>query len=255
MNKITIVKVGGEIINNTELLESFLLQFSKIKGVKILVHGGGKSVSDMLLALGIEPRMHNGRRITDSTTLDVCVSQYAGSINKKIVALLQAIDIDAFGLSGADGGVIKSRKRPDVPFDYGFAGDIEQVSKNKILGLLGLGFVPVFCAITVDQQGQLLNTNADTIASSIATSLATTTEVDLRFCFEYDGVLKDLDSKIVISRLKCEEFEALIEDGVLNGGILPKVQNAIASKQNGVEKVSICGTSNLVDLVNSTQIL
>ena len=255
MDKITIVKIGGKIINEEELLRDFLWQFAKIHGLKILVHGGGRSASQMLSSLGIEARMHNGRRITDSATLDVCVGQYAGRINKKIVSLLQTIDVDALGLSGADGGIIKAKKRPDEPFDYGFAGDIVRVKSNRILGLLKLGFVPVFCAITANQNGQLLNTNADTIAASLAVSLIGKAEVDLRFCFEFDGVLEDLESDRIIKTIKSQEFESLVDQSILTGGILPKVQNAITAKKNGVGNVAICGSSNLVDLINATQIV
>ena len=255
MDKITIVKVGGKIINEKDLLSDFLVEFSKIKGKKILVHGGGKSASEMLLKLGIEPRMHDGRRITDATSLEVCVGQYAGNINKQIVASLQAIDVDAIGLSGADGGIIKAEKRPAKPFDYGFAGDIKFIEKDKILGLLQLGLVPVFCAITADQRGQLLNTNADTIASSVAISLIGEAKVDLRFCFEYEGVLEDLNSKSVFASINRTEFQSLVNQNILNGGILPKLHNAIAAKNNGVELVSICGSTNLLALNNSTKIL
>lgn len=255
MDKVTIVKVGGKIINDKGLLEDFLLQFSKIAGLKILVHGGGESASQMLSALGIEPRMNNGRRITDAATLDVCVGQYAGKINKNIVAALQSMNVDAIGLSGADGGIIRTKKRPTHPFDFGYAGDIEYIAVNKVISLLKLGFVPVFCAITADQSGQLLNTNADTIASSLAISLSTETEIDLRFCFEYDGVLADMNSNKVIKTIKEVDFQALKDQKILQGGILPKVQNAITARKNGVGMVTICGSSNLLKLDNSTKII
>lgn len=254
MNKITIVKIGGRVINKDELLKDFLDQFSNIEGKKILVHGGGRSATSMLEKLGIESKMLNGRRITDQATLDVCIGQYAGIINKKIVALLQSINIDAIGLSGADGSIIKADKRPQVPIDYGYAGDIKSVDSVKLDSLLKLGYVPVFCALTADETGQLLNTNADTIASSIAVAMCEMFTVDLRFCFEYDGILADLKSAAVIREIESVNFQELINLGVLEGGVIPKVQNAIAAKQKGVWSVSICGISNLVDLINATKI-
>jgi len=255
MNNITIVKIGGKIINDIELLNAFLSNFSKIGGLKILVHGGGRSVNQMLLALGMEPTMLNGRRVTDAATLEICVGQYAGNINKQIVALLQAKAIDALGLTGADGGIIKAQKRPTTPTDYGFAGDIVGVESDKLVSLLHLGFVPVFCAITADQNGQLLNTNADTIASTLAVSLSEVMDVDLRFCFEYSGILEDLESNIVIQEIKSEEYQSLVDQEVLQGGVIPKVYNAVQARNNGVKKVSICGSTNLVDGVNSTKIV
>ena len=202
MDKITIVKIGGKIINDSKLLAEFLQQFSKIEGMKILVHGGGRSVNDMLENLGIAPKMLDGRRITDRVTLDVCIGQYAGNINKKIVALLQASGVDALGLSGADGGLIKATKRPAAPIDYGWAGNIVSVNTEKLKGLLVLGLVPVFCAITADENGQLLNTNADTIAATVASSISDSLDVALRFCFEYNGILSDLKSATVLQKIE-----------------------------------------------------
>ncbi len=255
MDKITVVKIGGKIINAGELLNEFLDQFSKIEGMKILVHGGGRSATNMLTKLGIVPKMHNGRRITDKATLDVCIGQYAGNINKKIVVLLQSIGVDAIGLSGADGGLIKASKRPTDPIDFGYAGDIESVESKKLKSLLDLGYVPVFCALTADKNGQLLNTNADTIASSIAVAMVGFAEINLQFCFEYNGILSDLVSEAIIHEIECSNFHKLIKQKILEGGVIPKVHNAITAKLNGVESVAICGISNLLDLRNSTKII
>ena len=254
MDKITIVKIGGKIINEDNLLKEFLTQFSKIEGMKVLVHGGGKSATDMLIKLGIEPKILDGRRVTDEATLEVCIGQYAGNINKKIVALLQSINTNAIGLSGADGGIIRSTKRPKEPIDYGYAGDIESIDTVKIESLIKLGFIPVFCALTFDISGQLLNTNADTIASSIATAMVGKAPIDLRYCFEFDGILVNLDSATVIHEIECDNFQKMINKGILKGGVIPKVHNAISAKQCGVNSVVICGVSNLLNLKNSTKI-
>lgn len=254
MNEITIVKIGGKIINEDSLLRSFLKEFSAIPGMKILVHGGGRAATKMLNELGMKIKMIDGRRITDAATLDVCVGQYAGVVNKRIVGILQSMDVDAMGLSGADGQIILSNKRPASPIDYGYVGDITHIDSKKLIGLITLGFVPVFCAVTADTNGQLLNTNADTIASALASELANSMKVDLRYCFEFDGVLSDLVKMEVIDVIKGDQFQELIDHGVLQGGVIPKVHNAIVAKESGVSSVSICGISNLINLQNATKI-
>ena len=237
-----VFKIGGGIIDDSAQLGQFVTELSKIAGKKILVHGGGKGASDMLQALGIEPRMINGRRITDAATLDIVTMFYAGKTNKQIVALLQQQQVNALGLSGADGNVIRATKRPVREVDYGFVGDLndQSVDANLIHQLLQQNFTPVFCAITHDGQGQLLNTNADTIASSVAKALASLYEVELHFCFEKNGVLADVQNdQSVIPQITPTQYQELKANGVIAAGMLPKMENAFAALEAGVERVVI----------------
>ncbi|OUJ75978.1 acetylglutamate kinase [Hymenobacter crusticola] len=237
-----VFKIGGGIIDDSAQLGQFVIELSKIAGKKILVHGGGKGASDMLQILGIEPRMINGRRITDAATLDIVTMFYAGKTNKQIVALLQQQQVNALGLSGADGNVIRATKRPVREVDYGFAGDLndQSVDANLLHQLLQQDLTPVFCAITHDGQGQLLNTNADTIASSVAKALASQYEVELHFCFEKNGVLADVqDDQSVIPQITPTQYQELKANGVIAAGMLPKMENAFAALEAGVERVVI----------------
>jgi acetylglutamate kinase len=237
-----IFKIGGGIIDDLPLLQEFLREFSRVAGPKILVHGGGKGANEMLKALGIAPQMVNGRRITDAATLDLVTMFYAGKTNKQVVALLQAAGVNALGLSGADGNVIEARKRPVGDIDYGFVGDLLEAGINTRLlrQLLGSGLTPVFCAITHDGQGQLLNTNADTIASTLARALAGAYRVELHFCFEKDGVLTDVsDENSVVPEITPARYEALKASGAIAAGMLPKLDNAFAALAAGVDKVVI----------------
>ena len=187
--EITVVKIGGNIIDNPSELLLFLADFSKIQGHKILIHGGGKLATKMAESIGLTPQLIDGRRITDAPMLDVVVMTYAGAINKNIVAQLQALNCNAIGLSGADGNLIQSEKRNHPTIDFGFVGDVKIVNSELLQVLLSIGILPVFCAITHDNKGHLLNTNADTIASEIAISLSAIFEVSLLYCFEKQGVL------------------------------------------------------------------
>lgn len=237
-----IFKIGGGIIDDDAQLGHFLTELARIPGQKILVHGGGKGASQMLQSLGIEPQMVQGRRITDAPTLDIVTMFYAGKTNKQVVALLQAAGVNALGLSGADGNAIRAVKRPVKDIDYGFVGDLPEGSVNTaLLGqLLQAGITPVFCAITHDGNGQLLNTNADTIASTLARALAAQYEVELHFCFEKDGVLSDInDENSVIPQIVPAQYQQLKAEGVIAAGMVPKLDNAFAALEAGVERVVI----------------
>jgi acetylglutamate kinase len=256
MDKLTIVKIGGNILNKEIDLDDFLEKFKQIKGKKILVHGGGRSANSLLKQIGITPKMHDGRRITDTETLRVVNMVYAGEINKKVVSLLQAKDINALGLSGADGNVILAKKRPVVDFDYGYAGDIIQVQVQNIFALLEAGFTPTFCSITHDGKGQLLNTNADTIAATLAAALAKDYDLSLRFCFELNGVLEDINRKeSVISEISENRFLEMQKEKTIADGMIPKLSNALNAKKAGAKEVLICSKENLLRPKLATEIV
>ncbi len=242
MDKLYVIKIGGNVIDNSEKLHEFLLNFSSLQGIKILVHGGGKAATKFSRDLGIEPRMIDGRRVTDIQTLQVVTMVYAGLINKNVVAQLQAHGCNAIGLTGADGNFIRARKRPVKEIDYGYVGDIHEgsVASGNIRRLIGGGFIPVFSAITHDGESQLLNTNADTIASAVAVAMSAHFETQLIYCFEKRGVLRDpADEQSVIEHITREEYAALKADGVITEGMIPKLDNAFASLAAGVETVTI----------------
>jgi acetylglutamate kinase len=237
---LSIIKIGGNIIDDTKELSQFLTDFSMIEGDKILVHGGGKSATKMAKSIGLEAVMIDGRRITDDAMLDVVVMIYAGEINKNIVAQLQAKNTNAIGLSGADGNLIQSNKRNHPTIDYGFVGDVEKVNTPLLETLIVSGIVPVFCAITHDKKGQLLNTNADTIASELAIALSTVFEVTLNYCFEKVGVLTDInDENSVIQQLNSVLYSKLKEEGAIHSGMIPKLDNCFNSLSKGVQKIRI----------------
>ncbi|GAA4376183.1 acetylglutamate kinase [Hymenobacter koreensis] len=239
---LNIFKIGGGIIDDADQLSQFLAELARVPGRKILVHGGGKGANQMLTELGIAPQMVNGRRITDAATLDIVTMFYAGKTNKQIVAGLQAAGVNALGLSGADGNVIQATKRPVKDIDYGFVGDLTERSVNAQLldQLLRAGLTPVLCAITHDGRGQLLNTNADTIASTVARALAALYRVELHFCFEKDGVLTDInDDNSVVPQITPERYADMKAAGQIAAGMLPKLDNAFAALEAGVEKVVI----------------
>lgn len=246
MEKLTIIKVGGKIVENDESLQSLLKEFAKIEGFKILVHGGGRSATKMAEELGIESKMVDGRRITDKETLKVVTMVYAGLVNKNIVAKLQALDIDAIGLTGADMNIILSDKRPVKEIDYGFVGDVKEVSAEKLFTLLKHDLVPVLAPLTHDGKGSMLNTNADTIAAETAKALSSSFEVDLVYCFEKAGVLmNENDESSVISEIDKSKFTQLTKDGVINGGMIPKLENAFESIESGVKNVIITKAENI----------
>lgn len=257
MQKLTVVKIGGNIVDNEAALQSFLDIYTQIDGPKILVHGGGKLATRLAKQLNIETEMVNGRRITDKNMLPITVMVYAGLINKQIVAQLQTRGCDAIGFSGADAKLITSKKRPTEPIDYGFVGDFEATDVNvtRIKQVLEIGLYPVFSAITADENGQLLNTNADTIASNLAVALANEYTVDLVYCFERKGVLQDLnDESSVITNIDRTSFETLKSNGVIADGMLPKIENALAAIDQRVNKVCIKQAEDLLDSQAGTTI-
>ncbi len=240
METLKIVKIGGNIIDDQVALNVFLSKFSALQGPKVLVHGGGKLATQMANDLDIDVRMTNGRRITDADTLDIITMVYAGKINKNLVAQLQKNNCNAMGFTGADGNCMASEKRPIKDIDFGFVGDIKKVD-TKILELLLSNLVtPVFCAITHDAEGQLLNTNADTIASELAIAFAKDHDVELYYCFEKNGVLFDLDDDdSVIENIDETTYKELKGTGVIAEGMIPKLDNCQHAIDNGVKKVFI----------------
>ena len=237
---VTLIKIGGNIIDNSTELSQFLSDFSKIEGYKILVHGGGKSATKMAESIGLVPQMIDGRRITDAAMLDVVVMIYAGQINKNIVAQLQANSTNAMGFSGADGNLIQSDKRNHPTINYGFVGDVKKVNTKLLETLLSNGIIPVFCAITHDGKGQLLNTNADTIASELAIALSEVFDVTLNYCFEKPGVLYDAeDDSSVIENINQELYSKLKAEKAIHSGMIPKLDNCFNSLSKGVQKIKI----------------
>ena len=242
--KLSIIKIGGNIIEDDTSLNAFLKLFSNLEGKKILVHGGGKRATAMASKLGIESKMVNGRRITDKETLEVITMVYGGLVNKNIVAKLQALQIDAIGLTGADINSIKSNKRQVTNIDYGFVGDVKEVASNSIDRLIKGNFTPVFCAITHDGNGQLLNTNADTIASKVAIGMSKKYDTTIYYCFELNGVLRDInDQNSVIKYLNINTYNKLLKDGNIADGMLPKLENCFDALKNGVSKVNMGNTN------------
>ena len=245
--EISVIKIGGNVIDHKENCTQFLKLFANFPGVKVLVHGGGVMASRIGSSLGIVPNMHNGRRITDKETLDVVTMVYAGLINKNLVAELQSYGQNAIGLTGADGNAISSKKRPIKEVDFGFVGDVEKVNTVLLETLLQQDIAPVFSAITHDGQGQLLNTNADTIASEIATSLAKKHQVKLYFCFDKKGVLMDADDPSTLVPLINEDiFKKLLNDQVIHSGMIPKLENAFNALDKGVSNVWMGLPENLL---------
>jgi acetylglutamate kinase len=240
MERLTIVKVGGKVVEEKDSLEQLLAQFSQIRGKRILVHGGGRLATSLAEKLGIETKMIEGRRITDAATLEVVTMVYAGLVNKNIVAGLQAKGCNAIGLTGADLNVIRAVKRPVKTIDYGYVGDIMGVNTSELRILLNEEVVPVMAPITHDGHGQLLNTNADTIAADLAIELSNYYTVNLFYCFEKKGVLLNPeDENSVISELTYDRFKELQLDGVITEGMIPKLDNGFGAMKNGVSQVLI----------------
>ena len=245
-----IVKIGGNVVDNPDALLSFLKDFSQLAGPKILVHGGGKEATRLGEALGIHADMIDGRRVTDRATLDVVTMVYAGLINKRIVALLQSLGVDAIGLSGADAGIIKATRRCPEPIDYGFVGDIDPLDVNDrmLASLTDRGLTPVICAIMHDGAGTLLNCNADSVASALAVAAARIAPTDLVFCFEKCGVLHDPeDDSSVIGEITAATFAQLKAAGIVSKGMLPKIENALQAVAQGVRSVTIKHSDNLLN--------
>lgn len=247
MDKLSIIKVGGKIVEDPKALELFLHDFSKISGHKLLIHGGGTLASELATSLGIENKMTAGRRITDAETLKIVTMVYAGLVNKDIVAKLQSNNINALGMTGADLNLIRSVKRPVQDIDYGYVGDVQEVQADVIDELIRLGIVPVLAPLTHDKKGQLLNTNADTIAGETAKALSAYFDVHLIYCFEKKGVLMDLeDDNSVIREIDKELFNNYVEQGIIQGGMIPKLQNAFDAIRCGVKDVTITKAQDIL---------
>ncbi len=246
--KLLIAKIGGNIVGNPEVLNDFLVDFSKYTGPKILVHGGGKSATQLADKLGVKTEMIDGRRITSAASLDVVVMTYAGLLNKTIVAGLQKQECNALGLTGADANVIVAQKRPVKFVDYGFVGDVVKVNGDTIHSFLENKITPVFCALTHNKDGQLLNTNADTIASQIAVAMSAFYEVSLYYCFELKGVLKDIQDKdSVIEHINLDSYKELRDQEIIADGMLPKLQNCFDALQKNVASVHIANADYIKD--------
>ncbi|MDR1407823.1 MAG: acetylglutamate kinase [Tannerella sp.] len=246
MTKLTIVKVGGKVVEEEDALNGLLADFSMIEGSRILVHGGGRLATKLSARLGLESRMIDGRRITDAETLKVVTMVYGGWVNRMVVARLQALNVNAIGLTGADMNVIRSVKRPVETIDYGFVGDVEEVNATLLTMLLRQDIVPVLSPLTHDGKGHLLNTNADTIAAETAKALSKTFDVTLVYCFEKSGVLRDeQDDTSVIPQMDKALFQQYMTDGVIQGGMIPKLENAFRAIEAGVRKVLITRASDI----------
>ena len=251
---LTVVKIGGNVIDNAEALDAFVHDFACLSSPKILVHGGGKLATHLSQRLGIETRMVQGRRITDRETLDVVTMVYAGLVNKTIVAKLQAEGCNAVGLSGADANVIPATKRNPEPVDYGYVGDIhaDEVNVSFIKTLLDSGITPVFCALTHDGKGSMLNSNADSVASSVAVSMSKKMPVDLIFCFELLGVMRNIeDEDSLVPEIDEAVYARLREEGIVQKGMIPKIDNAFSAIRQGVERVVIKSSGNLNEPVGT----
>ncbi|HXS57372.1 MAG TPA: acetylglutamate kinase [Hanamia sp.] len=255
MEKLFVIKIGGNVIDDSAKLDSFLKEFAAIENKKILVHGGGKIATAIGGELGIVSKYIDGRRITDDETIDLVTMVYGGLVNKQIVAKLQPIHCNAIGITGADANLLPAKKRPVKEIDYGWVGDIETEKMNSETWKLFLenGVTPVVAPLTHDNQGHILNTNADTIASVIATGLSNLYEVDLVFCFEKNGVLENInDEDSVISKLTFNGYLSLKKSDKLFAGILPKIDNAFDAINKGVKEVIIGNSSQLSSLINGT---
>jgi acetylglutamate kinase len=245
MERVFVIKIGGNIIDQPEVLNSFLDDFADITDKKILIHGGGKLATEVAKALGIETKMIEGRRITDEKTLKVVTMVYGGRINKTIVSGLQARGCNAFGLTGADGNLIVATKRRHPSIDFGFVGDIARVNEKALTQFLHAGISPVFAALTHDGKGNLLNTNADTIATALARALLPHYHTTLIYCFDKKGVLASTEDQTVIPRLTLEQYLQLKVQGIVSAGMIPKLEEAFAALQAGAVSVVLCHAADL----------
>ncbi|MEO6582872.1 MAG: acetylglutamate kinase [Ferruginibacter sp.] len=251
MEKLFVIKIGGNVLDDETCLTSFLQDFAWLPYSKILVHGGGVLATRTARELGIEQKVIDGRRITDSETLKVVTMVYAGFVNKQIVSRLQAYNCNAAGFTGADGNLISAHKRESASIDYGYVGDVDNINTHFLLNLLKNHVTPVIAPITHDGQGQLLNTNADTIAQEISKSLSNFFETSLIYCFEKPGVLKNiLDETSLIKNVDQHSFIKLKNEGVVHSGMLPKLENAFVALQQGVKNVTIGKAQDLKQLVH-----
>lgn len=251
-----IVKIGGKLIENEESLSAFLHDFSQLEGPKILVHGGGKMATELSDRLGFKTKMIDGRRITDADAMDVITMVYAGLINKKIVAKLQALKSNAVGLCGADGKSIISKKRVVKEIDFGFVGDVEEINTSFISSLLEQDIIPVFSAISCSNEGELFNTNADSVAAEIAIAFSENYQTELSFCFEKNGVLKDpLDDNSVIELLDTQTYQDLLNKKIISEGMLPKLHNCFYALEHKVSEVYLGGPNLLQKDAKHTKII
>jgi acetylglutamate kinase len=252
---IHVIKIGGGIIEDQNALTQFLASFAKVEGKKILIHGGGRMATTLAKKLGIESKMVDGRRITDDATLEVVTMVYGGLANKTIVAGLQALGVNALGLTGADGNLIQAHKRTGWEQDFGWVGDVDHVNSSLIISLLNQGLVPVIAPLSHDGKGHILNTNADTIASEVAKALAKLEDTQLILGFELDGVMKNpKDASTVIASINTEDFENYKADGTISDGMIPKLENAFKAIQSGVKAVRICNALKVGDATSGTLI-
>lgn len=249
--RIIVVKIGGNVIDDEKALDLFLYHFSRLEGHKILVHGGGKLATTLAGQMNVPQQMLNGRRVTDEATLKIVTMVYAGWINKSIVARLQALGCDALGLSGADGNLLRAHKRLVNDVDFGFVGDVDTVHTDFLRSCLDRGNSIILAPVTHDGAGGLLNTNADSIANSIAVALTGRYEVQLIYCFEKAGILLDIaDETSCIRSINRKDAQVLEQEGSIHSGMLPKIQNALQAVDDGVQKVVIGKWDRLQELVN-----
>ena len=252
-DRLTIVKVGGKIVEEPDTLAALLRDFASIEGFKLLVHGGGRSATKVAASLGVETQMIDGRRVTDAEMLRVVTMVYGGLVNKNIVAGLQGLGVDALGMTGADMNIIRSDRRPVKTVDYGFVGDVKEVNGEAIASLVRSGVVPVIAPLTHDGKGSLLNTNADTMAGETAKGLAQYFDVHLVFCFEKNGVLRDEnDDDSVIPEIDRASYAELKEQGIVSGGMIPKLDNAFDAIESGVSEIIITKASAIGNLALGT---
>ncbi len=253
MSNYNVIKIGGNVVDNPEALKRFIADFAAMPGQKILVHGGGKEATRLSKALDIPTQMIDGRRITDAATLEVVTMVYAGLINKRIVSMLQAAGCNAIGLCGADAQVITSHRRAPIPIDFGYVGDIVKVNQMFLDSLLEQDITPVICAITCDPEGQLLNSNADGVASAVAAAMSRLGTTDLIYCFEKTGVLADVDNEqSLIRTINPVTYNGLKDEGVISAGMIPKIDNAFNALNQGVSSVIIKSADNLLKNISTT---
>ena len=255
MEVLNIIKVGGNVIDDPMILKEFLSEFARLEGYKILVHGGGKVATRVAESMNVKSEMVNGRRITNDQMIDVVTMTYGGLINKKIVCALQSLNVNAIGLTGADGNLIVAAKRPETGgIDYGWVGDPKTISESLLISLLGNDLIPVLAPLTHDCAGHLLNTNADTIASMVAVALSDYFKVELNYCFELNGVLKEVgDLSSVIPDLTLDNFNELKCNGAISDGMIPKLDNAFDAIENGVQVVRVMNHQSISNLHNLSE--
>jgi acetylglutamate kinase len=255
MKGLYIIKIGGNIIDDDAKLQSFLRDLSMIKENKILVHGGGKVATEISKGLGIEAKMVDGRRITDAETLKIVTMVYGGLINKRIVALLNSLGNNSIGLTGADANIIQAKKRPvKNGIDYGFVGDVECVDPKPIINFLSMGLTAVIAPLTHDGKGNMLNTNADTMASAIAVAMSEAFAVSLLYCFELKGVLENFSNKeSVIPEINMSKYQDLKNKGIIDKGMIPKMDNSFDAIKSGVGSVIICHADDLINIINKKE--